>query len=257
MSFFNQFVFKATIFLKSFVDWNEWILIINFIIDRYDINEYANLNKFEKSKFMKSKFFQYFDVKTKAIKFIDLNMLMNRHKIIFKIIKFKFDVLKFLNTHIISIVDRINMMHFMKMKIVYQKFQSLKIHIIFIDRIRKLKIIKKYKTLQNFFKLQQIAQWISDWKKIYDDAVKLNISDINDILSLYDFLNIIRFIEFFYVAIQKLLIEYFIKRAEKTIIMKKLLKNYRNHVKLIRILIKSKKKISHSIFAILQNESFD
>ena len=130
MSFFNQFVFKATIFLKSFVDWNEWILIINFIIDRYDINEYANLNKFEKSKFMKSDFFQYFDVKTKAIKFIDLNtfqkidlnMLMNRHKTIFKIIKFKFDALKFLNTHIISLVDRINMMHFMKMKIVYQKF---------------------------------------------------------------------------------------------------------------------------------------
>ena len=92
---------------------------------------------------MKSDFFQYFDVKTKAIKFIDLNafqkidlnMLMNKHKIIFRIIKFKFDVLKFLNTHIISIVNRINMMHFMKMKIVYQKLQSLKIHIIFIDRI--------------------------------------------------------------------------------------------------------------------------
>ena len=50
------------------------------------------------------------------------------------------------------------MMHFMKIKIVYQKLQSLKIHIIFIDKIRKLKVIKKYKTLQNIFKLQQIAQ---------------------------------------------------------------------------------------------------
>ena len=120
-----------------------------------------------------------------------------------------------------------------------------------------MKIIKKYKTLQKIFKLQQIAQWISDWKKIYDDAVKLNISDINDISSLYDFLNIIRFIKPFYVATQKSLIEYFIKRAEKTITMKKLLKNYRNYVKLIRILIESKKIISHSIFAILQNKSFD
>ena len=115
---------------------------------------------------MKFNFFQYSDVKTKAIKFTDLNafqkinlnMLMNRHKIIFKIIKFNFDALKFLNTHIISIVNRINIMHLMKMKIVYQKFQSLKIHIIFIDRIRKLKIIKKYKALQKNFKLQQIAQ---------------------------------------------------------------------------------------------------
>ena len=162
---------------------------------------------------------------------------MNRHKIVFRIIKFKFDVLKFLNTHIISTVDRINMMHFMKMKIVYQKLQSLKTHIIFIDRIKKLKIIKKYKALQKIFKLQQIAQWINNWKKIYDNAVKLNIFDINDISSLYDFLNIIRFIKFFYVAIQKSLIKYFIKRAEKTITMKKLLKNYRNHVKLIWILI--------------------
>ena len=170
MFFFNQFVFKTTIFLKSFVDWNEWILIINFIIDRYDISEYANLNKFEKSKFMKFDFFQYFDVKTKTIKFIDLNafqkidlnMLMNKYKIIFKIIKIKFDILKFLNTHIISTINRINMMHFMKMKIVYQKFQSLKIHIIFIDKIKKLKIIKKYKTLQKIFKLQQIAQWINN-----------------------------------------------------------------------------------------------
>ena len=85
-------------------------------------------------------------------------------------------------------------------------------------------------------------------KKIYDDAVKLNISDINDISSLYDFLNIIRLIKFFYVTIQKSLIEYFIKRAEKTITMKKLLENYRNHVKLIRILIESKKK-SHIRFS--------
>ena len=204
---------------------------------------------------MKSDFFQYSDVKTKTTKLIDLNafqkidlnMLMNRHKIIFRIIKFKFDVLKFLNTYIISIVDRINMIHFMKMKIVYQKLQSLKIHIIFIDKIRKLKIIKKYKTLQRIFKLQQIAQWISDWKKIYDDAIKLNIFDINDISSLYDFLNIIRFIELFYVAIQKSLIEYFIKRAEKTIIIKKLLENYRNHVKLIRILIESKKNLTFDL----------
>ena len=115
---------------------------------------------------MKSDFFQYFDVKTKATKFIDLNafqksdlnMLMNKHKIVFRIIKIKFNVLKFLNTHIISTVDRINMMHFMKMKIVYQKFQSLKIHIVFIHKIKKLKIIKKYKTLQKTSKLQQIAQ---------------------------------------------------------------------------------------------------
>ena len=80
-------------------------------------------------------------------------MLMNKHKIIFRIIKIKFNVLKFLNTDIISIINRINMMHFTKMKIVYQKFQSLKIHIIFIDRIKKLKIIKKYKTLQKISKL--------------------------------------------------------------------------------------------------------
>ena len=125
-----------------------------------------NLNKFEKLKFMKSDFFQYSDVKTKAIKFInlnsfqkiDLNMLINRHKIIFRIIQFKFNVLKFLNTHIISIVNRTNMMHFMKIKIVCQKLQTLKIHIIFIDKIKKLKIIKKYKTLQKILKLQQIAQ---------------------------------------------------------------------------------------------------
>ena len=166
MFFFNQFVFKTTIFLKLCIDWNEWILIINFITDRYNISEYADLNKFEKSKFMKFDFFQYFDVKTKTIKFIDLNafqkidlnMLMNKHKIIFKIIKFKFDALKFLNTHIISIVNCINMMHFIKMKIVYQKLQSLRIHIVFIDKIKKLKIIKKYKILQKTSKLQQIAQ---------------------------------------------------------------------------------------------------
>ena len=156
MFFFNQWVFKTTVFLKSSVDWDEWILIINFIVDRYEISEYADLNQFEKSKFKKSDFFQYFDVKKKATRFIDLNafqkidlnMLMNRHKIDFKIIKIKFDILKFLNTHIISIVNSFNMMHFMKMKIVYQKFQFLRTHITSIDRIKKLKVIKKYKTLQ-------------------------------------------------------------------------------------------------------------
>ena len=84
--------------------------------------------------------------------------------------------------------------------------------------------------------------WLIIVIAVFETLNSARRSEFTDILSLYDFLNIIRLIKFFYVAIQKSLIEYFIKRVEKTIFMKKLLKNYWNHVKLIRILIKSKKK---------------
>ena len=111
--------------------------------------------------------------------------------------------------------------------------------------------------LQKASKQQQIAQWIQDWEKIYDETIKLSISDIDEISSLYDFLNTIRLIEETYVAAQKFLIEYAIKREDETLIMKKLIENFRNHVRLIRMLATSEKNTSHSAFAILQGESPD
>ena len=58
-------------------------------------------------------------------------------------------------------------------------------------------------------------------------------------------------------AAQKSLIKYAIKREDETLIMKKLIENFRNHVRLIRVLITSEKSASHSAFAILQGESSD
>lgn len=58
-------------------------------------------------------------------------------------------------------------------------------------------------------------------------------------------------------AAQKSLIEYAIKRGDDTLTMKELIENFRNHVRLTRVLAISEKNASHSAFAILQGESFD
>lgn len=233
MSLSNQTVFKATVFLKSSIDWDEWILVVNLLADRYGISDYVDLDKPEKPEPKEPDLPDYSDVKQGATKLtdldasqkVDLNMLMDRHKIALRTIKTKLDALKLLDTHIISTVDRTNMMHLMGMKTAYQKLKSLKSHIAPTDRIRKLEVFRKYRSLQKTPKQQQIAQWISDWEKAYDDAVRISIPDIDGTAPLYDFLNTIRPIEDSYVAAQESLIEYSIKRGDSTITMKELLEN--------------------------------
>lgn len=229
---------------------------------RYEISDYVNLIRLEKSKSIEFSILEFSDVLNGVTKLFDLNanqktklnMLTKKYKFTSRFIIMKFDVLKFLNTHIFATINCVIVLHLIDMKTIYQKFFVLKNCLVFTDRVRKIKVIKQYRFLQKILKQQQFAQWIQNWEKIYDEIIKINIFDIDSILFLYNFLNIICLIEKAYIAAQKSLIEYAINCDDIVITMKELLENYQNHVRLIKMLIETEKKISHLTFAILQGK---
>lgn len=94
-------------------------------------------------------------------------------------------------------------------------------------------------------------------KKIYNDAIRIKILNIDNILFFYNFLNIFQLVNIIYMINQKTIIEYKIKKNQKLSTIKDLIKNYQNYFKLTKTLIKFEKIISHLIFATLQNQKLD
>lgn len=86
-----------------------------------------NLIKLEKSISTELVLSEYFEMKEDATKLADLNlsqktklnMLIEKYKLALRVYTIKIDAFKLLNTYIITIVDRINMLQLTDMKTVY------------------------------------------------------------------------------------------------------------------------------------------
>lgn len=208
---------------------------------------------------------EYSDVKINVTRFSDLNaaeksnlkFLIERYKLFLQIVAKKSDALKLLNIHIIFSIDCIHLMHFTENNSIYQNLFTLKKRLAFTDRARKITVIRRYTEFQKRFKSQNLTQWLLDWKKVYDDAMKIKISDIGDIFLFYDFLNTLRSIDMAYVADRKIVIEHEIEKNQNPPTMKKMIENYQNHFKLTKILIEFEKMIFHSTFAFFQGQKPD
>lgn len=82
--------------------------------------------------------------------------------------------------------------------------------------------------------------------------------NVDDILSLYDFLNFFRSMNATFVIDKKTIIENRIERGLNSSIMKNLIENFRNHQRIVRALTTTEKiSIIHSAFATLNEKNFD
>ena len=151
---------KSVTILKTTADWNEWILTVNVLINRYEVKKYVDLIKIEISESTSPTMPEIFEIKKSVTRLTDLDatqltmfeMMTKRYKITSVNVIKKLNALKFLNTHIIFFINRFNMLYLIDMIIVYQKFHALKAHLASTDKVRKMKIIKRYKMLQKAFK---------------------------------------------------------------------------------------------------------
>jgi hypothetical protein len=259
MSFFI-ITSKFTILLKKLNDWDEWFLIVKFMIKSDDIKKYVNLIKtIESLESSKSKLSSFSNIVQKVTSTANLIENQRRHLSMMRedvekeirAYRERRKTLRILNIHILIIVDWINLLYLTDEDDVFKKLLALKKRLTFIDRIKEFEIIRKFQNLQNrALKNQQINQWFLKWKRIYVETTRLKVSDVQESRSLYVFLNVLRSIDVVYVIDREAVLKDKILKNETSSI-KDFLKNFRNHIRTTKILSFKEFAHFHSTFAIL------
>jgi len=87
---------------------------------------------------------------------------------------------------------------------------------------------------------------------MYTDAKKVNLSEIQNEYSLYNLIRAIKRVNLIFASFYKLYLEKKIKKKANILILFNLIKSFRNHIRINRT---ESKALSHTAFAILQEES--
>jgi hypothetical protein len=161
-----SFYIFTNVILKKLDDWDEWVLIIETMIRRNDVQKYLNLITIESTESVKSSIFTFFAIKLDAIKSNDLSIdqqrdlaiLRENHKKTLRTYRERIEALKNLNLFILTSMNRFNLLYLRNQTTIFQKLLVLKKRIAFTNRIRELKIIRKYKNLQLISKRNQLNQ---------------------------------------------------------------------------------------------------
>ncbi len=235
----------TSVILKKLDDWDEWVLIIEAMIRRDDVQKYVNLITVEPTESVKPPTFTFFTVKPEAAKSDDLStgqqrdlaILRKDHKETLRTYRERTEALKNLNLFILTSVDRSNLLYLRDQITVFQKLLALKKRLAFTNRIRELEVIRKYKDLQQVPKRdsRQLDQWLLEWKRVYAETARLNLPDVQGDRCVYDFLNALRTVNVAFVVGREAILNYEIRQG-KTSSIKDLLENFRNHLRTARAL---------------------
>jgi hypothetical protein len=149
------FYIFTNVILKKLDDWDEWMLIIETMIKRSDVQKYVNSITVESTESVKSSIFTFFTIKLDAIKSNDLSIdqqrdlaiLRKNHKKTLRTYRERIEAFKNLNLFILTSMNRFNLLYLRDQITIFQKLLVLRKYFAFTNRIRKLKIIRKYKNL--------------------------------------------------------------------------------------------------------------
>jgi hypothetical protein len=128
-------------------------MIVKTIIKRDNVEKYVNLIKIESAEFIELDLFIFFTIKFDATNSIDLSIdeqrdlaiLRKEYKKKMRKYKKRIDVLKNLNILTFISMDRFNFIYLRNQKTIHQKLTILKKRFASTNRVRKLKVIRKYK----------------------------------------------------------------------------------------------------------------
>ncbi len=134
------------------------------MIRRGGIDAYVNLIKLESLESVKFEMSIFFIIKSEVTSSKnltederrDLLMMRDDFKKTMRTYREKFEALKALNLHILITVDRSNLIYLMNEDIVFRKLTILKKRLALTNRIREMKIIRRYRDLQHGLKHQQL-----------------------------------------------------------------------------------------------------
>ncbi len=182
------------------------------MIKRAKIDQYVNLIRVVKSiELTKSFTFSVWIIKQDAQFTIDLienqrrdlAMMREDYKKNLRTYRERIDALKILNTFVLISMNRTNLIYLRDKTMIFQKLLALKKRLASINRIRELEIDRKYKNLLRVSKHQQLNDWLLNSEKVYAEAVRLNLSNVQDHRCLYNFLNALRIVDVTFVIDRK------------------------------------------------------
>ena len=74
----------------------------------------------------------------------------------------------------------------------YQKLKALQRRLAPTDRARELELVQQYNDLKKTPRAQGVDKWLQRWEKIYADALRLDLPDVQRDRPLYDFLQAVK-----------------------------------------------------------------
>jgi hypothetical protein len=243
-----SFYIFTSVILKKPDDWDEWVLIIDTMIKRDNIQKYVNLIRIiESTESVKSSILTFFTIKLDAVKSNDLSInqqrdlaiLRENHKKTLRTCRERIEVFKNLNLFILTSVNRFNLLYLRNQTTIFQKLLVLKKRLALTNRIQKLKVIRKYRDLQQISKRDsnQLNQWLLKWERVYAKTARLNLSNVQGDRCVYDFLNSLRTVNVTFVIHREAILNHEILQQEKnSSSIKDLLKKFRNHLRTTRAL---------------------
>src|SRR5438045_3249893 len=135
---------------------------------------------------------------------------------------------------------------------VYDKLAALKKRLAPTDRARKIELARTYQSLKRPPRQMPVERWLQQWEKIYTDAKKLELPEVQDDRPLYDFLLVIKSLEPTFAVTHEVLIAQKTKEDQDLLTLYNLVEDFRNHRCITQT---TTTKPSHSAFATFQGET--
>jgi Reverse transcriptase (RNA-dependent DNA polymerase) len=254
-------IMKTSVILRESADWDEWILIINAMAKRGDVSEYVNLTAAnEPAEPVRPAIPTFLMIEPDAASLGDLDetqqkelsMLREDFKEISRTYREKRDALKDIEQHILTTVDRQNILYLDGADTVYQKLVALKKRLAPTDRARTLEVTRRYRELLRGPRAQQQEAWLQQYERTYAEAVKTKLPEVQGDRPLHDFFDALRSTDMAYVSGREAVLADRIERKDVPPSVKDLLENYRNHLRTTKARMSASKGSSHTAFATLQ-----
>jgi hypothetical protein len=241
-------------------DWESWLFVVKTIADGGDTWRYINPdlntepvvpNRPEKPKPQsvnpaKTSLLELDETEKETFK-----LLLSDYKEDLAIAKQVLDTIQTVRKHLVTTVSMNNIVYINDKNTVYQMLVALKKRLAPTDYARKLDLAHKYNKLKTYSKKDDLEKWLKDWETTYTDGKKLQIPEVVEERSLFDFTHAISAIDSGYASTQEYFITQKIKSAEKLPELYDLVEDFRNHYRRTEALQMS---ASHSAFTTLRGD---
>ena len=135
----------------------------------------------------------------------------------------------------------------------YDFLKTLRSRVAPTDRARELNVARQYQELKKAPKAQNQEKWLHQWERIYNEAEKLKLPEVQKDRPQYDFLLAVKDLDHTYSVTQQLALETKIRAGDSLPTLYSVVDDYRNYLRINKAT--SKGSSSHSAFATFQKES--
>jgi hypothetical protein len=253
---------SKTVTLDQPSNWKPWLFVVKTIADGGDIWKYINPeldtepvvpNRPEKPTPQEINPNKPSILGLDAAEKETFKLLLSVYKEDLAIAKQVLDTIQTVRNHIVKTVSTKNITYIDDKTTVYQMLVALKKRLAPTDYAQKLDVVQKYNKLKTYSKEEDVEKWLKDWETIYTDGKKLNIPEVADERSLFDFTHAVSVVDSGYSSTQEYFINQKIKNSETLPELYDLVEDFRNHYRRTEALNTS---ASHSAFSTTSKSTF-